>query len=68
VTGVKGSILVNRKHRDLASFRRDSCYIMQDDRLQPLLTTAENMYIAAHLKLGKDVPEKEKQKIVCPLF
>ncbi|KAF4518788.1 hypothetical protein B566_EDAN005409 [Ephemera danica] len=64
VTGVKGSILVNRKQRELASFRRDSCYIMQDDRLQPLLTTGENMYIAAHLKLGPDVPEKQKQQII----
>ncbi|XP_002065683.2 ATP-binding cassette sub-family G member 4 [Drosophila willistoni] len=60
-TGVDGSILLNGRRRDLPSFRRMSCYITQDDRLQPLLTVNENMHIAADLKLGENVSYEEKE-------
>ncbi|KAH8334078.1 hypothetical protein KR059_006478 [Drosophila kikkawai] len=60
-TGVDGSILLNGRRRDLPSFRRMSCYITQDDRLQPLLTVNENMHIAADLKLGQTVSYEEKE-------
>ncbi|KAH8395176.1 hypothetical protein KR222_005954 [Zaprionus bogoriensis] len=60
-TGVDGSILLNGRRRDLPSFRRMSCYITQDDRLQPLLTVSENMHIAADLKLGENVSYEEKE-------
>ncbi|KAH8260373.1 hypothetical protein KR026_010399 [Drosophila bipectinata] len=60
-TGVDGSILLNGRRRDLPSFRRMSCYITQDDRLQPLLTVNENMHIAADLKLGDTVSYEEKE-------
>ncbi|KAH8287869.1 hypothetical protein KR018_003602 [Drosophila ironensis] len=60
-TGVDGSILLNGRRRDLPSFRRMSCYITQDDRLQPLLTVNENMHIAADLKLGTSVSYEEKE-------
>uniref|UniRef100_T1GS24 ABC transporter domain-containing protein n=1 Tax=Megaselia scalaris TaxID=36166 RepID=T1GS24_MEGSC len=59
-TGVDGSILLNGRRRDLPTFRRMSCYITQDDRLNPLLTVEENMHIAAKLKLGPNVPYEEK--------
>lgn len=49
-----------------ASFRRMSCYITQDDRLQPLLTVNENMHIAADLKLGQTVSYEEKESRVSP--
>jgi len=62
--GVKGEVTVNGKERRLDSFRRVSCYIQQDDRLQPLLTVSENMQIAANLKLPMDKPQKYKDAIV----
>jgi ABC-type multidrug transport system ATPase subunit len=64
VTGVKGSVLVDRQPRVLASFRRQSCYIQQDDRLQPLLTILESMTLAANLKLSTEVSAKEKHRTV----
>lgn len=48
----------------IAAFRRMSCYITQDDRLQPLLTVNENMHIAADLKMGPNVPYEEKESRV----
>ncbi|XP_055837584.1 ATP-binding cassette sub-family G member 4 [Episyrphus balteatus] len=59
-TGVDGSILLNGRRRDLTAFRRMSCYITQDDRLQPLLTVYENMQIAAGLKFGPYISPEEK--------
>ncbi|KAG8231351.1 hypothetical protein J437_LFUL012261, partial [Ladona fulva] len=63
-TGVDGLVCVNGEERDLAEFRRLSCYIMQEDRLQGLLTVAENMAVAAELKLGNNVPHEDKEAIV----
>lgn len=41
-------------------FKKSTSYITQDDRLQLLLTVAENMKIAADLKLGNSVSKMEK--------
>lgn len=59
-----GTVSVDDLERDLEDFRRLSCYITQDDRLQPLLTVRENMMLASELKLGTNIPFKEKKAIV----
>ncbi len=64
IGGLQGKVIVNDKLRILEEFRRISCYIQQDDRIQPLLTVYENMSIAADLKLGPKVTNKQKNTLV----
>ncbi|XP_058805878.1 ATP-binding cassette sub-family G member 1-like isoform X2 [Phymastichus coffea] len=59
-SGWRGEVLVNGRKRNLASFRRLSAYIMQDDHMQPLLTVAESMWLAADLKLEFNKSATEK--------
>lgn len=64
MTGVDGIVRVDGRERNLDAFRKISCYIQQDDRLEPLLTTWESMRLAADLKLGTDTPAAEKEETV----
>lgn len=60
-SAVTGQVTVNGLPRDLAEFRRASAYIMQEDNIQPLLTTEEAMQVAAELKLNLSSREKTKR-------
>ncbi|KAJ8922550.1 hypothetical protein NQ315_007580 [Exocentrus adspersus] len=64
IRGIGGTVYINGTARNLKEFRKLSCYITQDDRLQPLLTVEENMEIAADLKLSSDVSKREKNEII----
>lgn len=60
--------MINGVERDIGQFRRQSSYIMQDDKLHPLLKVHEAMTIAANLKLGTEFSPKHKQERVCFLI
>ncbi|KAF5292527.1 hypothetical protein FQR65_LT01673 [Abscondita terminalis] len=62
VGNVQGELLINNEVRNEELFKKQMCYIMQDDYLQPLLTVNESMMIAAELKLETKIDIKEKKE------
>jgi ABC-type multidrug transport system ATPase subunit len=62
--GVKGSIKYNGADLGSKTEKKETCYIMQEDRLAPLFTVYEIMTISANLKLGPSLSEKAKQLLV----
>ncbi|XP_022814668.1 ATP-binding cassette sub-family G member 1 [Spodoptera litura] len=64
ITGVGGAVFINGRGRIMKRFKRMSCYIQQDDRLQGLLTVGENMALAADLKLPTKLDKYEKGEVI----
>ena len=62
--GANGMITINGEPRDMREFKRMSCYIMQEDLIQPKLTVVEAMQFAADLKLGHAVTKINKKSVV----
>lgn len=59
-----GLITINGQPRDLKDFKRSSCYIMQEDLVQPKLTVLEAMRFAADLKVGSKATPSARFAIV----
>jgi ABC-type multidrug transport system ATPase subunit len=57
---VTGTLHANGKIRDNRVFHKLSCYITQEDLIQPLLTVQEIMMVAARLKLPSHTSEKHR--------
>lgn len=49
-SGYTGTILTNNKPLQLSFFKKQSCYIMQEDQLHLQLTVRESMMFASKLK------------------
>lgn len=56
--GVCGELLAGGQERKRRDFHKRSCYITQDDLLQPLLTAGELMSLAAALKMPAGMPRR----------
>lgn len=49
-SGYTGTILTNNKPQEMETFKKKSCYIMQEDQLHEQLTIREAMKFASKLK------------------
>ncbi|CAG5058836.1 unnamed protein product [Parnassius apollo] len=63
-SGMEGSITVNGMERNLSSFRKLSCYIMQDNQLHGNLTVEEAMSVATALKLPSATTRGDKEEVI----
>lgn len=52
------------KSQSWSEYRKQSCYILQDDQLFALFSVNETMLISANLKLGSSLNRKAKQMLI----
>lgn len=45
-------------------YKKQCCYIQQDDQFYPLFTVSETMWIASNLKIGNNLNEKFKEILI----
>lgn len=63
---MKGCIYKNgiERRSNQSAYKKEICYIMQDDQLHPNFTVMETMTMAADLKLGRSISDKAKLILV----
>lgn len=60
----EGRVLVNGEDRNLALFRKYSCFVMQDDVLLQNLSVLEYLLMSAELRLPESLSPTDKLKLV----
>lgn len=66
--GVTGNVYVNGSRSNIKQLTKKSSYIMQDDKLQQLLTIEEAMMFAANVKLRANLRAAAKRATVSISF
>ncbi|XP_065226170.1 ATP-binding cassette subfamily G member 4-like [Planococcus citri] len=66
--GVSGYVYVNGGQRNIKKLIKQSCYIMQDDKLQQLITVHEAMTFVSNVKLDVSVTRNEKQSKIAEIL
>lgn len=69
-SNIRGSInyLGSEGRQGWHVYRKESCYIQQDDQLHPLFSVSEVMTMAADLKLGNSLNRKAKDMVVADVL
>jgi len=68
LSGMEGSITINGEDRNLKTFKKLSCYIMQDNQLHANLTVEEAMSVATNLKLEKTMSRTDKDDVITEIL
>ncbi|KAL3225966.1 hypothetical protein MRX96_025310 [Rhipicephalus microplus] len=61
--GYKGEVQINGCVRDQSLFNKQSCYVMQDDRLLPALTVYEAISMSVQLRMPTSSPTAKEEMV-----